>query len=152
METYRGTPLSKVDEEKAYSQHYKPEAHYTWDTGVAMGKYLAGLKAGELWGVKCTSCDKIKIPPRMFCEDCFKPISEWVKLPDTGVVNTFSISYIKWDATRVKEPTIPAVIEIDGAAPLTVAAQLAAILHIPPIHTIDFDLLGRVRPRTNLPS
>jgi hypothetical protein len=30
-------------------------------------------------------------------------------------VNTYSISYIRGDASRVAEPTIPAVVEIDGA-------------------------------------
>jgi uncharacterized OB-fold protein len=37
-----------------------------------------------------------------------------VKLPDTGTVNTFSISYIRADTTRVKTPIIPAVIGIDS--------------------------------------
>jgi hypothetical protein len=37
-----------------------------------------------------------------------------VKLPDTGIVNTFSISYITADTTRVKTPIIPAVIGIDS--------------------------------------
>ncbi|NIV35213.1 MAG: DNA-binding protein, partial [Anaerolineae bacterium] len=41
---------------------------------------------------------------------------EWVYLADSGRVNTYSVSYIRWDASRVEEPTIPAVIEIDGAS------------------------------------
>ncbi len=39
-------------------------------------------------------------------------------LQDTGVVNTFSLCYVTWDVQRIKEPEIPAVIEIDGASPL----------------------------------
>jgi hypothetical protein len=53
----------------------------------------------------------------MFCEKCFRPTDEWVYLQDTGTVNTYSISYIRWDASRVPEPSIPAVIDIDGASP-----------------------------------
>ena len=44
-------------------------------------------------------------------------MSEWVYLQDTEVVNTFSLCYVTWDMVRVKEPQIPAVIEIDGASP-----------------------------------
>jgi hypothetical protein len=44
-------------------------------------------------------------------------MSQWVYLQDTGVVNTFSLCYVTWDMMRVKEPLIPAVIEIDGASP-----------------------------------
>jgi hypothetical protein len=53
----------------------------------------------------------------MFCEWCFRPLNEWVYLEDTGTVNTFSLCYVTWDMRRVKEPEIPAVIEIDGASP-----------------------------------
>ena len=39
-------------------------------------------------------------------------------LEDTGTVNTFSLCYVTWDVKRIKEPELPAVIEIDGASPL----------------------------------
>jgi hypothetical protein len=45
-------------------------------------------------------------------------MDEYVPLQDTGTVNTFSICYVTWDVKRIQEPLIPAVIEIDGAAPL----------------------------------
>jgi hypothetical protein len=45
-------------------------------------------------------------------------MSEYVQLADTGIVNTFSLCYVTWDVKRIKEPEIPAVIEIDGATPL----------------------------------
>ena len=59
------------------------------------------------------------IPPRMFCELCFRPTDEWISLKDTGTVNTFSLVYVNWDASRrdpSAPPLIPAVIEIDGAS------------------------------------
>jgi uncharacterized OB-fold protein len=45
-------------------------------------------------------------------------MNEYVPLQDTGRVNTFSLCYVTWDVQRIKEPEIPAVIEIDGASPL----------------------------------
>jgi len=51
-------------------------------------------------------------------------MDDWVELADTGVVNTFSLCYVTWDMRRVKEPQIPAVIEIDGAA------KGAGIMHL----------------------
>ena len=32
-------------------------------------------------------------------------------------MNTFSVSYVNWDATRRQTPEVPAVIEVDGASP-----------------------------------
>ena len=55
----------------------------------------------------------------MFCELCWRPTDEWVYCKDTGTVNTFSICYVNWDASRITKgqtPHLPAVIDIDGAS------------------------------------
>ncbi len=53
----------------------------------------------------------------MFCELCFRPTDEWVYAKDTGRVNTFSIAYLATDASRLKKPLLPFVVELDGASP-----------------------------------
>jgi len=93
---------------------YEPKVKYSWATGIAIGRFLNGLKEGEIIGTRCDQCGRVVVPPRIFCEWCFKRTEAWVKLPDTGSVNTFSISHITADTTRIKTPIIPAVIEIDG--------------------------------------
>jgi len=116
---FRGTPLREDDLRtgKALTTEWRGRIDYNWDAGVAIGQFLEGLKAGKLLGRKCRGCGRIMIPPRMFCEKCFRRSDEWVELKDTGRVNTFSISYVNWDASRRTTPQVPAVIEIDGASP-----------------------------------
>jgi len=92
-----------------------PKLQYSWDAGVAIGNYLKGLKQGKLLGTYCKKCKRTVIPPRVFCELCFKNMDKWVDLKDTGIVNTFSICYVTWDMKKLTYPQIPAVIEIDGA-------------------------------------
>ena len=114
-----GTPLKSGDLEKVLTLKFKPNLKYDWDNGVAIARYLEELKNGKIIGKKCNKCNRIMIPPRMFCELCFRPTDDWVYVKDTGKVNTFSISYVHWDASRIKEgepPYLPAVIEIDGAS------------------------------------
>jgi uncharacterized OB-fold protein len=113
-----GVPLKEEDFEnqKVLTVTYHPKAKYSWATGVAVGEFLKGLKAGVITGSKCDQCGRIVVPPRMFCEWCFRRTENWVKLPDTGIVNTYSVSYITADTTRVKTPLIPAVVEIDGTS------------------------------------
>ena len=82
-----------------------------------LGRYLAELKEGRLIARSCRKCERVMIPPRMFCERCFRPTDDWVYVKDTGTVNTFSLCYVSWDVRRLKQPEIPAVIEIDGASP-----------------------------------
>ncbi len=112
-----GTALREVEVRHGdvLTHELKPDARYAWDAGVAMGKLLAAFKEGRLIGRRCHRCQRVLFPPRMFCEQCFRPTDEWVALPDTGSVNTYSVSYIRWDAHPLEEPVVIAVIGIDGA-------------------------------------
>ena len=94
-----------------------PKADYAWDEGVAIGRFLAGLKEGTILGITCPQCNRVLVPPRMVCEHCFAPTSNWVELPGTGTVKTFSIVTVRWDMERLETPMVPAVIALDGAAP-----------------------------------
>ncbi len=116
---FPGTALSEKDFEsgRVLFWHDEMKAHYAWDTGIAVGQYLAGLRRGVILGARCRHCRKTVVPPRVVCEWCFRAMDEFVPLQDTGTVNTFSLCYVTWDVQRIEVPEIPAVIEIDGAAP-----------------------------------
>ena len=113
-----GTGLGNrdIEEGKVLTVKYKPRAEYAWDAGMAISRYLEELKAGRLIARKCNQCERILIPPRMFCEECFVPTDSWVYVQDTGTVNTFSICHVRWDVVRLSEPQLPAVIHVDGAS------------------------------------
>jgi uncharacterized OB-fold protein len=111
-------------------EDYRALLKYSWTSGVAIGRFLDGLKHAELWGRRCKRCGRTMIPPRMYCELCYRPTDEWVRLKDTGAVNTYSICWVNSDASRRKKPILIAVIEIDGAS------EMMGILHY----------LGEVRP------
>ena len=93
------------------------DARYAWDAGVAIGHYLNELKQGRIAGRTCNGCNRTLVPPRMFCEQCFRPTDAWTTVKDIGTVNTFSLAYITWDMRELTEPDIPAVIDLDGASP-----------------------------------
>src|SRR3972149_2502866 len=110
-----GTPLSdaQVRRQEVLLRERDHQARYAWDTGVAVGRFLGGLKEGRLLARRCHRCQRVLLPPRMFCEQCFRPTDEWVQVPDTGTVNTYSISHIRWDASPLKDPVVIAVVRID---------------------------------------
>lgn len=131
--SYPGREITSKDLEgqRYLSIAYDAELKYSWTSGVAISRYLDGLRSGVLWARKCNQCGRILIPPRMYCEECFRPTDRWVKVKDTGKVNTFSVVYVNTDASRRKKPILVSVIEIDGASPEM------GILH----------LLGEVAPK-----
>ncbi|MCX7944237.1 MAG: Zn-ribbon domain-containing OB-fold protein [Deltaproteobacteria bacterium] len=126
--------LSSKEYEEALKISWDPIIKYNWDNGKAIGRYLHELKNGRIIARVCDKCDRIMIPPRMFCELCFRPTDRWQYVKDTGKVNTYAVCRIYWNAQRIPEgepPIIPAVIEIDGAS------EGMGILH----------LLGNVEPQ-----
>ena len=120
ISNYPGTSLSEKDirDGKVLSIHDEMPGGFAWDTGIAIGRYLAGLREGMILGSTCAHCRKTVVPPRTVCEWCFRPMDDFVRLQDTGTVNTFSLCYVTWDVKRIKEPETPAVIDLDGASPL----------------------------------
>jgi hypothetical protein len=116
------TQLSERDlrEGKVLTTRWVPRLEYAWDNGIAIGRYLAELKNGRIIATKCHGCHRIMLPPRTFCELCWRPTDEWVYVRDTGRINTFVVSHIDWKAGRLPKGQryyTPAVIEIDGASP-----------------------------------
>lgn len=116
--TLKGHALSDAEFQKTVpTVWWEPQLEYRWDAGAAISRFLAGLKEGKIYGVRCRQCGRTVTPPRAFCELDFKPMDGWVELADTGTINTFSICYVTWDMKPLRKPQIPAVVEIDGTVP-----------------------------------
>ena len=108
---------SDIREKKISYGWWEPEVQYNWSLGHAMSKFLQGLKNGKIIGIHCKKCDRVIVPPRLFCEHCYGPTDEWIELPDTGIIETFSISYLDPNARRIKEPILVGVVDLDGTPP-----------------------------------
>jgi uncharacterized OB-fold protein len=118
LSTLGPTPLTDAVFRRAVGAvDFEVDARYAWDTGIAVSEFLRGLRRALILARECRRCRRVLVPPRMFCEQCFRPTDRWVKVADTGRVNTYSICHIRWDMEPLSEPELPAVIEIDGASP-----------------------------------
>ena len=62
--------------------------------GEAMGAFLEGLRDGRIVATHCVSCERTLVPPRKFCERCFRPTDRWEEVAGVGVVETFSICHV----------------------------------------------------------
>jgi uncharacterized OB-fold protein len=113
-----GTPItgSEWDKGKYFFRTFETDLKYSWDDGVAISHFLEELKEARIVGRRCNHCNRTLVPPRMFCEQCFRATDEWVQVKETGTINTFSVSYVNNDASRREQPLLVAVINIDGAS------------------------------------
>ncbi len=93
------------------------EPRYSWAAGVAISRFLSELKEARVIARKCDQCERVLVPPRMYCEQCYRPTDSWVYVKDTGTVNTYSISYVGTDARRLKSSLLVVVVDLEGASP-----------------------------------
>jgi uncharacterized OB-fold protein len=113
----RATSLSEQEFRAATGAvEQRLDAVYDWDAGDAIGAFLDGLREQRILATTCDSCGRTLVPPRKFCERCFRPTDGWTEVPHTGTVETFSICHVTWDMQPLEEPQLPAVIRLDGTS------------------------------------
>lgn len=74
----------------------------------------AALK-GKLLGARCTNCGTYRLPPASHCFNCQHLEIEWVELPGTGTIYSFTVVRhpLRPDLPEVV-PYVSGVIELDG--------------------------------------
>src|SRR5579884_4171482 len=74
------------EELKRWSDHIPLMWKYT--AGIAGERFLQLLKQGTLQASVCKNCNKLFLPPKIFCKDCFAQLNEWRDVsPDDGFIN-----------------------------------------------------------------
>lgn len=87
---------------------------YTRLTGPVIGEFLAGLRDGQIKGIK-GSAGRVICPPTEYDPVTAEELSELVALPDTGTVETFNWVHQPRPKHLLKKPFAFALIKIDGA-------------------------------------
>jgi uncharacterized OB-fold protein len=87
------------------------ETHASIDTEP----FWAAAREDRLVAPKCTNCGTFRLPPSPFCFSCQQREVEWVDLPGTGTVYTFTVVRhpLHPDMAEVC-PYASGVIELDG--------------------------------------
>ena len=98
---------------------------FNWSVGNYMERFFDGLKSGKFMGVKCPACGRVYLPPRMICESCFEKIEEWVELPDTGTLESFTLASVTvgrdGELRDLQEPRLIGMVKHEGADTCLVA-------------------------------
>jgi uncharacterized OB-fold protein len=89
---------------------------YVYSCGRAGEAYFRNLmNKGTFLGAKCKRCDITYVPPRTYCEKCFARLEgNYVDVPASGTVHTYTILHKNLDGSLKKEPVIMAMVRLDG--------------------------------------
>lgn len=72
-------------------------------------------KNQQIMGVKCPKCDKVYVPPKMICFECYEKMEEWVEVGNQGTVKGFTVVTHSTPVMPLKPPFAYAIITLDGA-------------------------------------
>ena len=88
---------------------------YIYTVGRAGEKFFRELMNGKIFGAKCDVCNIIYVPAKIFCEKCFTRLEDnYLDAGTKGKVYTFTQCYETYEGARKENPSIVAVIQIDG--------------------------------------
>ncbi len=96
--------------------------YHWWAGDTASAFFIALRDEQKIVGIRCSECKRVFLPPRKMCPDCYRENSEWVELPPTGTLRSFTVSRRKLAAQHKEPPVIYGLIQVDGAD--------TALLHI----------------------
>lgn len=104
------------------------EADYLYTSGVAGERFFTALRdAGKIMAATCTSCDVTYLPPRMYCEACLGPLTEWKAVREPATVETVTVAHLDERGRRLEAPEVWAILRWKG-----VRGGLVHRLAVPP--------------------
>src|SRR5207237_1035064 len=91
------------------------EADYIYTSGVAGERFFVALRdGGKMLASRCVACNLDYLPPRLFCEDCFAELSEFVDVPPEGRVAAVTMAHLDRRGTPVSRPQVWALVTFEG--------------------------------------
>ena len=87
--------------------------HFHYTAGIAGERFFVALRdKGVILGAPCASCGITYVPPRIYCEHCFKELKE-AAYSDVGLrgrVRSFTVARLDKDGHELEKPELFAVI------------------------------------------
>jgi len=106
----------KLKDRDVYLYHGQIYIPNTYTAGGLGTQVLAALRdKKKILGIRCPACNRVYVPARSTCKDCFGQLSELVEVSDRGTLLTYTVVY-QPHITQPVEPPIPyGIVQLDGA-------------------------------------
>jgi uncharacterized OB-fold protein len=77
-------------------------------------QFYKGISQKRLVGGKCRRCGKIHVPPRPLCNNCLSTEFEWVELPKTGKLLTYTIIHVAPSQFQSMAPYAVGIVQLEN--------------------------------------
>ncbi len=106
--------------------------------------FFAALANGKLLGTRCPKCGYTYATPKGHCMYCGVE-TEWVELPPTGKVHTFTVCHFGSEEFLEETPFILALIEFEGVNTLFLTRLIGVDVSKPSLDWIGMEVKPRFK-------
>ena len=86
---------------------------YVYTYGLAGEKFFRTVKdKGTFLATYCEDCDISFVPPKVYCDSCFKELDSYIDVGTIGYVETFTLSFMNMDGSEKQVPELLAMVRI----------------------------------------
>ena len=109
-------PTRKLEDQDVYIYEGQVYIPNTYTAGTLGTKVLTALRdKKKIMGIKCPTCNRVYVPPRVTCHGCFGKLKELVEVGPKGTLLTYTTVHETNICQPVEAPLTYGVIQLDGA-------------------------------------
>jgi uncharacterized OB-fold protein len=88
----------------------------TYSAGAVGSRFLIEIRDNKkILGTRCPACNRVYVPARSTCKNCFSQLSEWVEVSNEGTLLTYAIAHQPNPVQPVALPIVYGIVQLDGA-------------------------------------
>lgn len=96
-----------------HGQIYIPNQY---SAGAVGSRFLTQLRDRKrILGTKCPTCNRVYVPARSICKDCFGQLRQLVEVSDKGTLLTYTICNEPNSMQPAETPLAYGIVQLDGA-------------------------------------
>ena len=106
----------KLEGKEVWVYHGRIYIPNTYSAGAVGSRFLIALRdKKKILGTRCPTCNRVYVPARSVCKDCFGQLDELVEVSNRGSVLTYTVCQQKNQVQPVETPIIYGIIQLDGS-------------------------------------
>jgi len=89
---------------------------YNYAAGYTASRFFLALRDEEkILATRCPACARTLLPPRSYCDRCFRACETWREVGPEGAVVSFTINHRRSPGIDREPPFMIALVRLDGA-------------------------------------
>jgi len=110
------TVTEKMEGKDVWIYHGQIYIPNTYTAGAVGSQFLISLRdKKKIMGTRCPTCNRVYVPARSVCKDCYGQLDEWVEVSDKGTLLTYTDCQQSNPVQPVEPPIVYGIVQLDGA-------------------------------------